>query len=140
MPKSAALARFKKLQIRRSAQLARARTAAKQTAKEQQGMIISGGAGFGIGFAEKQGWALPTIDKIDPIFLYTIGAFAGTFFIRDRQIKEILKNATVGLAAVTAYKAGKGGVDVLFNYQKPVAAAATQTAGWGEEIVETGEF
>lgn len=135
MAKSAALARFKKLQLARSASAARARQVAKQTAKEQQGMIISGGTGFGIGFAEKQGWSLPTIDKIDPVFLYAIASLAGTFFIKDRQVKDILKSTTVGLAAVAAYKAGKGGADVLFNYTKPVA-----TAGWGEEIVETGEF
>lgn len=135
MAKSAALTRFKKLQIRRSAAAARARQVAKNTAKEQQGMIVSGGTGFGIGFAEKQGWALPTIDNIDPVFLYALASLAGTFFIKDRQIRDILKNTTVGLATVAAYKAGKGGADTLFKYSKPAA-----TAGWGDEIIETGEF
>lgn len=140
MAKSVALARFKKMQLRRSASISRAKAQAKQAVKEQQGMLISSGTGFGIGFAEKQGFALPTIDKIDPTLLYTIASFAGTFFIKDRQIKDLLKNTTVGLAAVTAYKAGRGGFDTLFNYQKPAPAASTAGIGWGEEIVETGEF
>ena len=137
MAKSAALARFKKLQLRRSAAASRAKQVARQTAKDQQGMIVSGGTGFGLGFAESKGWNLPTIDSIDPIFLYAIASLAGTFFIKDRQVRDILKNTTVGLASVAAYKAGKFGVNSLFNYAKP---AATATAGWGEEIVETGEF
>lgn len=141
MARSRALRRIRRVQRRRAmarpAPGSKARSEARQKIKEQQGMVVSTGTGFGLGFSEKQGWPLPTIDKIDPTFLYTMAALAGTFFIKDKQVRELLKNTTVGLAAVTAYKAGKNGVESLFNYAKPVPVAA---AGWGEEILEAGEF
>jgi hypothetical protein len=138
--KSAALAKIRKMQLRKSASVARARAAAKATVKEQQGMLISGGTGFGIGFAENKGFALPTIDKIEPVALYALASIVGAYFIKDRQVRDILKNTGVGLGTVALYKAGRNGFDSMFNYQKPVEAPVTATAGWGEEIVETGEF
>jgi hypothetical protein len=136
MAKSAALERLKKIELRRSAVAAKARAAAKATVKENTDTMFTAGAGFGIGFAEQKGFTLPTIDSVEPTALYAAGTFLGAMFIKDKQIKRILKTATNGLAAVAAYKMGKNGFQSVFQYTKP----ATQTSGWGEEIVETGEF
>ena len=135
MARSAALAKFKKMKLRQSLTASRARAAAKATVKENTDTLMTAGASFGIGFAERQGFNLPTIDGIEPTALYAIGSFIGAMMIRDKQIKRILKVATNGLAAVAAYKAGRGGVQSVFQYTPPAASA-----GWGEEIVETGEF
>lgn len=139
MAKSAALSRFRKMQVRAKSLAASRRAAARQAVKEQQGLLISGGSAFGVGFAEKQGFRLPTIDKIDPVALYAGLSMVGAFMIRDKQIRDIFKSTTVGLASIALYKAGRLGFDSLFNYSPPVAAPAT-AGSWGEEIVETGEF
>ena len=136
MARSAALAKLRKMKLRQSVSAARARAAAKATVTQNTDTLMTAGAGFGIGFAERQGFALPTVDGVEPTALYAIATFAGAMLIKDRQIKRILKVATNGLAAVAAYKAGRGGVQSVFQYVKPASASA----GWGDEIVETGEF
>ncbi len=142
--RSAALAKIEKFQERARRVGVRTRQKAKEQAKEQQGLVVAGGSGFGIGFAERQGFALPTIDKFDPIALYAGLSFVGALFIKDRTIKDILKSTTIGLTSVALYKAGRGGFDSLFNYVPPVptppATAGDNTSGFGEEIVELGEF
>lgn len=137
MARSAALAKFRKMKLRQSQTAARARAVAKNTVKENTDTLMTAGAGFGIGFAERQGMALPTVDGVEPTALYAVASFIGAMMIKDRQIKRILKVATNGFAAVAAYKAGKGGVKSVMSYVKPEPVSS---AGWGEEIVETGEF
>lgn len=139
MAKSAALTKLKKLQMRRSAAASRARAAARQTIKEQQGLMIAGGTGFGMGFAENQGFALPTFDRIDPVVLYAALSFAGAMFVRDKQIRDIFKSTTIGLTTVALYKGGRDGLNALFQYTRPTPTAAAGV-GWGEEVIETGEF
>lgn len=137
--RTAVLAKIEKFQARARSAGKKARAKAKAQAQEQKDLLFAGGSGFGVGYAEKTGVTLPTIDGVDPVALYTALSFVATMFVKDRNIKDILKSTTIGLASVTAYKAGKGGFDTLFKYEKPLLSP-TATAGWGEEIVETGEF
>lgn len=129
-----------KMESRRAAAAARARSAAKAAWQAQQHTLLAGGAALGIGFAENRGMQLPTIDAVDPAVLYAGLSFAASMFIRDRNMKRIAEGVTDGLLGVVAYKAGRYGFNTLFSYQKPVAAATAGVAGYGEEIVETGEF
>lgn len=133
MAKSRALTKIQAMEKRRSAAASRARSMAKAAAQSQQHTIIAGATAFGLGFAEKQGVRLPTIDAVDPTALYAMVSFAASMFIRDKQFKRILEATTDGLISLTAYKAGAKGFNALFSY-------APGVSGYGEEIIETGEF
>lgn len=140
MPKkTAVLAKIEKFQERARSAGKKARQKAKEQAQEQKDLLFAGGTGFGVGYAEKSGMALPTVDGIDPVALYAGLSFVATMFIKDKAVKEILKSTTVGLTSVALYKAGRAGFDTLFKYEKPLPSPPA-TSGWGEEIVETGEF
>jgi hypothetical protein len=144
MAKKVALAKLQKMESRKLAAAARARAAAKQTWNTQQHTLMAGGVAYGIGFAENRGMALPTIDGVDPTILYASAAFAASLFIKDRTFRKIAEGITDGLLGVAAFKAGKYGFNTLFQYAPPppvlVPTTTAGTAGWGEEIVETGAF
>lgn len=133
MAKSRALTKIQGMEKRRAAAASRARALAKAAAQSQQHTLIAGVSAFGLGFAENKGMRLPTIDAIDPTALYTVVSFAASMMIQDKQLKRILEGVTDGLISLTAYKAGSKGFNSLFNYSSGVS-------GYGEEIVETGEF
>jgi hypothetical protein len=133
------LAKIRKLEGKRLAAVSRARSMARQAAVKQQHTIVAGGTSFGIGFAENQGFKLPTIAGIDPALLLAAGALAGSLFIKDATVRKVLEGLTDGLVGVVGYKAGKYGFNSLFSYS-PSAALPKSSAGWGEEIIETGAF
>lgn len=136
MAKSRALTIARKTEEKRVKAASRARAIAKQAALQQQHTLIAGAATFGLGFAESKGVKLPTVDGVDPKALYTAVAFAASMLIKDRKFKQMLDGVTDGLIAITAYQAGSRGFNSLMSYSPP----ATSTAGYGEEIIETGEF
>jgi hypothetical protein len=127
------LSKSDKMELRKKISLSRARTAAKRAAAAQQHTLTSGGAGFGLGFAESRGFKMPTIGKVDPVALYSVAAFIASLYIKNPQIKRIAEGLTDGLVSVGLYKAGKFGFESLMNY-------APAASGYGEDIVETGVF
>jgi len=129
-----------KLESRRAVAVSRARNMARQVAERQQHTIMSGGASFGLGFAESQGVKLPSIGGIDPAIWLAGLAMAGSMFIKDRMTRKLLEGLTDGLVGVIGYKAGKYGFQSLMSYSPSTALPKPSSAGWGEEIVETGEF
>lgn len=148
-----ALAKLQKMELKKRFAHSRARAMAKQAAVEQQHLLASGGSGFGLGFAESKGFQLPTFGGVDPVALYGVATAVGSFWVKNRQLKQILFGLTSGLAGIAGYKAGKYGFQSLLNYAPPAALPApSQTAGlprptrqsatgaYGEELVETGAF
>lgn len=140
MAKKAALAKIEKQESKRLAAAARARQIAKAAWNTQQHSLTAGVTAFGLGFAENRGITLPTLDAIDPAPLYAVGAMAASMFIKDKTIRRLVEGVTDGLIGVSLYKAGRYGFNALFNYVKPAAPSPDATAGWGEEIIETGAF
>lgn len=145
MAKSVALRKAERAESKRLKSVARARAKAKEIGKAQQHTIVAGASAFAIGFAENRGIAIPTIDAVDPTVLLAGGAFAASMFIKDANFKRILEGVTDGLLGVVAYKAAKNGFNSLFSYTPPAATSGlapneTPVAGYGGELVETGEF
>jgi hypothetical protein len=141
--KGAAIRKVEKLEERRLKSAARARAAAKAAWDSQKHTIVAGGSAFAIGFAENRGMSLPTVDAVDPTVLYAGAAFGASMFIKDKQFKSILEGITDGLLGVVAYKAAKNGFNSLFSYTPPAPtpeATPAATAGYGEEIIASGEF
>lgn len=109
---------------KRLAAARKARQLAARAAQRQQHTIIALGAAYGLGFAEKRAFALPTIPGVAPEVLYGVLGLVGAWWLRNVQAKRIAQSLGDGLLSVALYKAGRYDFGRLFRVGPRGGAAA----------------
>lgn len=117
----------------------RAREEKKEARMRGEGLVVTLGTAWGMGYVEKKKIQLPKVKGVDQKLQYGAGAIALSFFTKNKKTKRYLGNAGETLLGIVAYEVGKKGASELTiegSNMQQAADAADEEAD--EEVVETG--
>ena len=114
---------------KRLASLRKARTVAISAAQRQQHTLVAVGSAYGLGWAEKSKFKLPTIPNVAPEVVYGSGSLVAAYFLKNKQGQRIAQSMADGMLSVALYKAGRYDFNVLFSVPKTKAKEKAKAEG-----------
>lgn len=109
---------------RRLAALKKARTLAAAAAQRQQHTLIALASAYGLGWAEKKAFQMPSLPNVAPEVTYGSIALVGAYMLKNKQANQISQSLADGMLSVALYKAGRTDFATLFKARPAVARTA----------------